>query len=684
MNNMNKYLNYLVACLLSLAALSSCSDDNEPTPVPVPDPTPSGYCLMFYMSGGDPEHDILLMESARQAAEATGDDVAVTILMKASGKGEGEAHNGTCRYTAQDGVLTQDTEFGTVDDFAVTDPTNLAEFIRWSAEQYPCRRYLLAFGGHGITFSPETDLPDPADDTRADRPGTRASLSDNGNLMTAAQLGNAIRQSGVDLEALIAHSCQQGSIEMLAEWEGTADYLLGSPFSIPDYAYDYNSLINDLREGCSVEETLKRTAHRAINLWQEFHNQGVSGMVMEVTRLRDLSPLWDVLRQTLDLMHESMDEVNLTTDAPAVYGETYGKGYMRALVDKYERDHSDFFQNTRAFYAVDLPGYLHAAFVHSGNMSLASYINRLDKVLADIVVTHRQTDGKYDFLYNVYTNLSNYSSSEEARERYHDCRFDQLTGWGTFYEDLMDYVNQLPDEPGRILTPIADHLTGKWKVTKLFYKEYGEWVPEKLPVGSAQTFTLRANGELFRTRTSAYWTDLYLSDWGDTDDTDFTFRMDKSLCKIHRLTKNKLELTEEGFPQYKMRLRRVSDEDEKTLAERMVGKWILSKRYQKVDGAWVEVTDDLPLECWSEYTEAGKFTTYTRWADEEHLNEDMTWRVHELTGVITYWPSEEASLAYFRIALEDDDTLVMNYAENYNPTQEEQVNTEYKDILVRN
>lgn len=181
-------------------------------------------------------------------------------------------------------------------------------------------------------------------------------------------------------------------------------------------------------------------------------------------------------------------------------------------------------------------------------MSLASYINRLDKVLADIVVTHRQTDGKYDFLYNVYTNLSNYSSSEEARERYHDCRFDQLTGWGTFYEDLMDYVNQLPDEPGRILTPIADHLTGKWKVTKLFYKEYGEWVPEKLPVGSAQTFTLRANGELFRTRTSAYDTNLHLSDWGDTDDTDFTFRMDKSLCKSTASPRTSWSLPKKAFP----------------------------------------------------------------------------------------------------------------------------------------
>ena len=195
---MKKYLLYLTCCLLSLAALSSCNDDNDPSPVPEPDPTPSGYCLMFYMSGGDKKHDITLMESARQAAAVSNDNVAVTVLHKNSGEGEGEAHNGTRRYTAQDGVLTQDAEFGTVDDFAVTDPTNLAEFIRWSAEQYPCRRYLLAFGGHGITFSPETDLPDPADDTRADRPSTRASLSDNGNLVTICFEGGGRREVNVE------------------------------------------------------------------------------------------------------------------------------------------------------------------------------------------------------------------------------------------------------------------------------------------------------------------------------------------------------------------------------------------------------------------------------------------------------------------------------------------------------
>ena len=133
MNNMNKYLNYLVACLLSLAALSSCSDDNEPAPVPEPDPTPSGYCLMFYMSGGDPEHDVTLMESARQAAAVSDDNVAVTVLHKNSGEGEGEAHNGTHRYTAQNGVLTEDPTFDPGEDFPITDPKELTDFIRWSA-----------------------------------------------------------------------------------------------------------------------------------------------------------------------------------------------------------------------------------------------------------------------------------------------------------------------------------------------------------------------------------------------------------------------------------------------------------------------------------------------------------------------------------------------------------------------
>ena len=62
----------------------------------------------------------------------------------------------------------------------------------------------------------------------------------------------------------------------------------------------------------------------------------------------------------------------------------------------------------------------------------------------------------------------------------------------------------------------------------------------------------------------------------------------------------------------------------------------------------------------------------------------MLWRVYENDGVVMYLPSEN-SPAYFRISLEDNDnTMIMNYSENFDPNLEEQVNTEYKDILVRN
>lgn len=671
---MNKFLTRLIACLLALAALSSCSDDNKQKPVP--GPAPSGCCLMFYMSGGYyPAYDITLMESARQAAEATGDDVAATILFKASGKAEGEAHNGTRRYTAQDGVLAQDATFGTVDDFAVTDPARLAEFIRWSAEQYPNRRYLLVVGGDGSAFDPDNDLPD-----------TRATLYDSGKMMTSAQLGDAIRQSGVALEALIANSSQQASIEMLAEWEGTADYLLCEPFYLPDIAYDYASLIADLRQGRSVEETLKLTAQRAINLWKQYYEEGELALAVEVTRLRDLTPLWNVLRETFSLMHASMDDLNVNTDPPSILGQTYGQGYMRALRLAYETDMDDFFEEMLPFYTVDLVDYLHSALTHSGNLGLAPYINRLDEVLADIIVAHHQTDGKHDYFFNVYTAIRDYF--DEERNAYRQCRFEQLTGWVDFYESLLDYVYALPDVQGDVLTPIAENILGKWKMVSRSYKMYGEWVSAPMDDISG-TLTFRPNRELFQVYSTDYsLTGLTLFDWTNPNDEDFTFEMDGDKYRIFNLTENMLDfgpaVTGGGLMIPRYVCRRIDDEP-RTTSERMVGRWTLSQRFQKVNGEWEEITGDLPAECWCEYTEGGTYTTYTRWTGgEEWLNKDMRWMMYEDYGIVMYFLPDSMDEAYFRVSLEANGSrMVMNYAEDYDPDLTDQLTTEYKDILIK-
>lgn len=673
---MKKYLNHILALIIALSGLSSCSDKDEPSPIPE-EPEVNGFCLMMYISGSDMEHDLIFAESIRQATDATGDDVSATVLFKASGKGEGDQHNGVRRYTAQDGIMTEDRTFGPGDDFAITDSRQLTEFIRWSAEKYPNRHYILVIGGHGSNFTPYNDLKE-----QETPPSTRATLYDSYHRMTSAQLGDAIRQSGQHIDALIMNSCNQGNIEMLAEWEGAADLLLGSPFVIPDLAYDYTSLVNDLRQGRSVEETLTLTAHRAMNLWQEFHNQEVVGLAVEVSRIRDLTPLWEILRQTIEEMGNTMSGVNFTTDAPAKYGQTYGEGYLRALHSKVSHDYDDFFQTMRPYYSLDLVDFLHAAYVESGNMCLASYINRLDEVLSDIVVTHRQTNGKYDFLYTAYTNTSDYQA--DVREQYRKCRFEQLTGWCDFYETLMAYGHDLEEGKGTVQTPIAEHIVGNWELVESFRKEGGKWESTGTDDDRILKYSLRPDGEFFMVSSTDDETHLLLNKWGDVNDADHTLKIFEDRFEVYQLTENDLVLVSTlGDMKYKMHFQRINQE-EKTLAERMVGKWSLSKRYAKANGVWTETIGDYPLECWSDFTESGVFTTYTRWPDEEWKNDNMWWSVNESTGVVTYYVPGERKERYYRISLENNDnTMVMYYSEDFNPELEEQTSTEYKDVLIR-
>lgn len=673
---MKKYLNHILALIIALSGLSSCSDKDEPSPIPE-EPEVNGFCLMMYISGGDMEHDLIFAESIRQATDATGDDVSATVLFKASGKGEGDQHNGVRRYTAQDGIMTEDRTFGPGDDFAITDSRQLTEFIRWSAEKYPNRHYILVIGGHGSNFTPYNDLKE-----QETPPSTRATLYDSYHRMTSAQLGDAIRQSGQHIDALIMNSCNQGNIEMLAEWEGAADLLLGSPFVIPDLAYDYTSLVNDLRQGRSVEETLTLTAHRAMNLWQEFHNQEVVGLAVEVSRIRDLTPLWEILRQTIEEMGNTMSGVNFTTDAPAKYGQTYGEGYLRVLHSKVSHDYDDFFQTMRPYYSLDLVDFLHAAYVESGNMCLASYINRLDEVLSDIVVTHRQTNGKHDFLYTAYTNTSDYQA--DVREQYRKCRFEQLTGWCDFYETLMAYGHDLEEGKGTVQTPIAEHIVGNWELVESFRKEGGKWESTGTDDDRILKYSLRPDGEFFMVSSTDDETHLLLNKWGDVNDADHTLKIFEDRFEVYQLTENDLVLVSTlGDMKYKMHFQRINQE-EKTLAERMVGKWSLSKRYAKANGVWTETIGDYPLECWSDFTESGVFTTYTRWPDEEWKNDNMWWSVNESTGVVTYYVPGERKERYYRISLENNDnTMVMYYSEDFNPELEEQTSTEYKDVLIR-
>lgn len=427
----NKSLIGKVMAALMCVALYACSN-NEPEPESPSGPEPEGYCLMYYCSGGDAAHDLTTMAAVQSAADVSNDEVTVTCLFKFSGEGEGEAHNGIRRYTGESGRLTVDDTFSAPGDFEITDSRNLADFIKWSAQVYPGRKYILVFAGHGATFRPEIDLPA--------FPDSRATVSDGRKIMATYQVAEGIRDSGIHLAAMIAHSCQQGSIEMLAEWEGLTDYLLGSPFSIPDVAHDYASFVGDLTGGISLEDALKRTAGRTISLWKEYHDSGYFGEVIELTRLDDLSAVWSALDATFAYMKTSVNGLSSCTDAPSVNGERYGRGYLRALTTLTEK-RDEIFEKPHPSRSVDLVDYLRNACIHTGNVALTPYVNKVQQEIDKILVYHEQTNGRHDFIYNVY--FSDKLAHDDMVTRYHQCRFDQLTGWSGLCQTLLtDYSDK--------------------------------------------------------------------------------------------------------------------------------------------------------------------------------------------------------------------------------------------------
>ncbi len=421
---MPKLLIISILSVLVSTVLYSCSDNDEHEILP--DNDSEGYCLMYYCSGGDPAHDLSFMSAIESAASVSNSKVILTCLVKYSGEEEGSAHNGIRRYKGENGRLTVDETFAASESFDITDGENLTQFIKWSAEAFPNRKYILVLVGHGLTFTIDWDLPEVS---------SRATIADGKKIMASSEVANGIRNSDVHLAAMIAHSCQQGSIEMLAEWEGLSDYFLGSPFSIPDVAHDYASLVKDLSNDIPLEESLIRTAKRTISLWKEYHDYGYFGEVIEVTRIDDLSALWSTLHDTFDYMGQSLKDTSNCTDLPAIYGEEYGKGYLRALRAMTVKTDS-VFEFLRPELAIDLPDYLRNAFLYTGNTRLSYYVNQVQNEIDKKLVFHQQTNGKNDFVYNVY--FSDALADEKKLQRYQNCRFDSLTGWSKLCKSLLE------------------------------------------------------------------------------------------------------------------------------------------------------------------------------------------------------------------------------------------------------
>lgn len=217
-----KLLNLIIITLF----LSACTkntvkpnDNNEESL-----PKASDYCLMFYMSGGDPAHDVIFYDYIERISKhLRKDGASMTYILKTSG-----SKDKVFRYYSEDSEFKRDETWSKNSDYEITSDEVLTEYINWSAEKFPNKKYILIPCGHGGIWDPINDDPTKV---------TRSTMYDGitNKTMTSSDLARGIQNSSIKkLELLITNNCIQNSIETISEWKEACDYVICSSSYLPD------------------------------------------------------------------------------------------------------------------------------------------------------------------------------------------------------------------------------------------------------------------------------------------------------------------------------------------------------------------------------------------------------------------------------------------------------------------
>lgn len=223
-----------------------------------------------------------------------------------------------------------------------------------------------------------------------------------------------------------------------------------------------------------------------------------------------------------------------------------------------------------------------------------------------------------------------------------------------------------------------------------FKLEDGKWIEEKIEDGTGQVLLLREDGTALISMTDdERQTFLQTSGWSVNDSTN-ELKLQVTTFSLLSLEADRFEMgmrgkaldSETGEPvegEFKWMLVRV-DENQKTFAERLVGKWIYKGTLEKVNGEWVTCSFANPDEAWNEYREDGTLTSHMRVGNDVN-DVDLRWSINNESGELRHFKGEQSMSS--ELSFEDDHSYSILYTENRDQVTGEVKTGEFKDIYVR-
>ena len=306
----------------TMTVLTSCTNDVNDNPVIAPEPEPeqlAEYTIMYYANGGANVDGCILpmLEDFYMANPDAFKRVNVVVQykfsttenMKAQGYEEDYSNyygSKTFRWSVDPSkdLYQQLSESANLYDSGNADctcPDSLTNFINWTAQAYPAKKYMLIVNDHGGGYMPHDDLPKTASAT------TRGLLYDDGydqKHFTVKSFTRAIRSANVRFETIYMLACLMNNLEYQFELQDLCDYVIASTYSMPAWGgalYELPELLS--QPDVDIERALDAYCKADVASWDD----PISGEEespfyadLTVTRTRNIPHLGEVLREFTD------------------------------------------------------------------------------------------------------------------------------------------------------------------------------------------------------------------------------------------------------------------------------------------------------------------------------------------------------------------------------------------------
>lgn len=247
-----------ILCVCSIAAvlyffgdtlfgLSPTTDVNGPSEVIVPQDTSNlpEWTIIVYADADDEilEGDVWFDVNEMELVGSNSQMNIVVQLDRAQGAFDGDGNwTDTRRY-----LVTQDSDVNTITSPVVEDigeadmgnPQTLVDFVTWSIQKYPAKKYMLIMSDHGA--------------------GWANGFSDlsSGNTLSLPEITNSIAQvqqamGGQKFEVLGFDACLMGMIEVYGSLYPYTNYMVASEEVIPATGWSYTAWLQRLAQNPAV------------------------------------------------------------------------------------------------------------------------------------------------------------------------------------------------------------------------------------------------------------------------------------------------------------------------------------------------------------------------------------------------------------------------------------------------